>query len=156
MKMSSHLRGEIRLLQKWLRELAPEDWQKYPFWREVMNHILEFERNEPETVKTERVQPNAEEIIIYDAMQAIMDNAKALCDLVNRCGSPEEKRAYRDGVYSPAIKLQVVLGSDGMERGEKRYNEMCERIKLAVASEQSLPPNAKDQPAGASDASKAP
>jgi hypothetical protein len=55
MKMSSHLRGEIRLLQKWLRELAPKDWEKYPFWREVMNHILEFERNEPETVKTERI-----------------------------------------------------------------------------------------------------
>jgi hypothetical protein len=46
-EMSGHLLGEIRLLNKWLRELAPKDWEKYPFWREVINHILEFERNQP-------------------------------------------------------------------------------------------------------------
>jgi hypothetical protein len=75
-----------------------------------------------------------EETIIYDAMQAIMDNSKVLCDLVNGRGTLDEKLAYRDGVYSPAIKLQVVLGTDGMELGKKRYDEMRERIKVAVAS----------------------
>lgn len=82
-----------------------------------------------------------EETIVYDAMRSIMDNSKAICELVNQHGTEAQKKAYRDGVYSPAIKLQVILGTDGMERGKKRHDEMCERIKVAVAAAQSLPSN---------------
>ena len=89
-----------------------------------------------------------EETIVYDAMRSIMDNSKAICELVNQHGTEAQKKAYRDGVYSPAIKLQVILGTDGMERGKKRHDEMCERIKVAVAAAQSLPSNTSDQRAG--------
>jgi len=74
-----------------------------------------------------------QENIIYDAMQSIMDNAKAILDLVNIYGTDEDKKAYRAGVYAPAIKLQVVLGQEGMARGKARYDEIYERIRAYVA-----------------------
>jgi hypothetical protein len=75
-----------------------------------------------------------EETIVYDALMCILDNAKTLCDFVNASGTASEKKAYRNGIYSAAIKLQVALGTDGMDRGNVRYNEMKKRIAEYVAS----------------------
>jgi len=64
------------------------------------------------------------EIIIYDALASIMDNSSILCAFINEHGTEKEKQAYKDGVYAPAIKLQCVLGSEAMERGKKRHEEI--------------------------------
>jgi hypothetical protein len=64
-----------------------------------------------------------EEVLVYDAMRQIQLNSGPLADLVNEHGSPDQKEAFRHGVYSPAIKLQVVLGAEAMERGKKRWAE---------------------------------
>jgi hypothetical protein len=69
-----------------------------------------------------------EETLLYDALAAMMDS-KVLCDLVNRCGTEEEKEAYRRCLYAPAVKLQVVLGQEAMNRGKARH----ERTKAEAA-----------------------
>jgi hypothetical protein len=74
-----------------------------------------YKRQERKQMTTE------EETIIYDALYAITTNAPALATLIKDFGSNEEAKAYRDGMYSSAIKLQVVLGTDGIARGKARY-----------------------------------
>jgi hypothetical protein len=64
-----------------------------------------------------------EETLVYDALAAMMDS-KVLCDLVNRCGTEEEKEAYRRCLYGPAVKLQVVLGQKAMDRGRARHEKV--------------------------------
>jgi hypothetical protein len=63
------------------------------------------------------------ETILYDAMAALMKASPILADLVNRCGTIEEKRAYKDGVYAPCTKLQIVLGNEAMDRGRARHEK---------------------------------
>jgi hypothetical protein len=65
-----------------------------------------------------------DEALVYDALEATMKNSALLCALVNRAGTDEEKRAYQEGVYAPAIKLQCVLGSEALERGRQRHERM--------------------------------
>ena len=72
------------------------------------------------------------EDIIYDAYVSILENSKRLCELVNKHGTDEDKKAYRNGVYATAIKLEVVLGTEGIERGKKRYEDLCERMRQHV------------------------
>jgi hypothetical protein len=37
-------------------------------------------------------------------------------------------------MYSAAIKLQVILGKDGMDRGKKRYDDIKKRLAEYMAS----------------------
>lgn len=69
-----------------------------------------------------------EETIIYDTMVAIQQNAEALHDLIKRHGSDKDALAYQDGVYDPCIKLQILLGSDAMERGQERHNNILKEV----------------------------
>lgn len=43
-------------------------------------------------------------------------------ELINRVGD-DKKKAFRDGVYAPAIKLQIALGEEAIERGKARYEK---------------------------------
>lgn len=61
------------------------------------------------------------ETLVYDAMIAIQENSKVLCDLINRVGTDEEKQAFKRGVYAPCIKLQMLLSEEAMLRGKTRY-----------------------------------
>lgn len=62
-----------------------------------------------------------EETIIYDTMRSIMDNAVIIAALVRADGSKAAKDAYQNGVYSPCIRLQTLLGTEAMERGRLRH-----------------------------------
>jgi hypothetical protein len=66
-----------------------------------------------------------EETLVYDALAAITKHSAVLCELVNRCGDDVQKEAYKGGVYVPAVKLQVLLGHDALERGRKRHEKIA-------------------------------
>ena len=61
------------------------------------------------------------EIIIYDALKIIEKQAKLLVEIINKHGTKKDKIEYKECVYAPAIKLQVVLGKAGLDRQKKRY-----------------------------------
>jgi len=44
---------------------------------------------------------------------------------VNRCGGVKEHTAYKGGVYAPAVKLEVLLGPEALERGRKRHEKIA-------------------------------
>lgn len=62
--------------------------------------------------------------LIYDAYALIQENSKLLSDLVNEHGGKEHKRAYKSGIYAPAISLQMILGSEAMDRGKARHEKI--------------------------------
>jgi hypothetical protein len=66
-----------------------------------------------------------EETLVYDALAAITKHSAILCELVKRAGADEQQEAYKAGVYVPAIKLQVVLGTDALERGRIRHEKIA-------------------------------
>jgi hypothetical protein len=66
-----------------------------------------------------------EETLIYDALAEIRSNSVVLCELVNRCGTAAEKDAYKSGVYGPAVKLEVLLGQDALDRGRARHEKIA-------------------------------
>jgi pyrimidine deaminase RibD-like protein len=66
-----------------------------------------------------------EETLVYDALAAITKHSVVLCELVKRAGDEEQQEAYKAGVYAPAIKLQVILGQDALERGRKRHEKIA-------------------------------
>lgn len=61
-----------------------------------------------------------EEILVYNAMRAIQENAEVLAALANADGTPKAREAYKAGVYSPYVKLQMLLGSEAIERGKEK------------------------------------
>lgn len=67
-----------------------------------------------------------EEILVYDAMRAIWDNAAKIAALANTAGTPEAREAYKSGVYAPCVKLQLLLGSDACDRGAERHRKIAE------------------------------
>ncbi len=64
-----------------------------------------------------------EEIIVYDAFRLIQTHSKLLNELVKKYGGNEHRKAYRDGIYRPAVKLGVALGRSALERGKERYKQ---------------------------------
>jgi hypothetical protein len=66
-----------------------------------------------------------EETLVYDALAAIRQHSVVLCELVNRCGDDAQKEAYKGGVYGPAVKLEVLLGQDALDRGRKRHEKIA-------------------------------
>lgn len=70
-----------------------------------------------------------EETLVYDAMIEIQKNSHIIASLVNRIGTDAEKVAYNNGMYAPCVKLQCLLGTEAMNRGEVRH----ERIKTECA-----------------------
>lgn len=72
----------------------------------------------------------AEETLVYDAMRAIQENSEIMAALANADGTPKAREAYKSGVYGPCVKLQVILGTEAMERGKARHEKIA---KEAVA-----------------------
>jgi len=68
---------------------------------------------------------NLEETLIYDAWAEIRRHSGVLCELVNRCGDDAQKEAYKGGVYGPAVKLEVLLGQDALDRGKARHEKIA-------------------------------
>ena len=70
----------------------------------------------------------AEEVMVYDAMIAILKHSKIIANFINTNqtieGVKECHKAYKEGVYAPCIKLQCLLGEEAMKRGEERYAKM--------------------------------
>ncbi len=69
-----------------------------------------------------------EEAIIYGAMVSMQNNCKAILDLVNDHGTPEQKVAYKEGMYAVAMKLGMVLMPDAIER--QKENRAKSRAKM--------------------------
>lgn len=65
-----------------------------------------------------------EEIIVYDALRSIMDNSVTLAAVVRADGSSGAAQAFKNGVYAPAVRLQILLGNEALERGRIRHEQM--------------------------------
>lgn len=76
-----------------------------------------------------------DEILVYDAMAAIQKQAATLCELINRVGTDAEKKAYKEGVYVPCIKLQAALGEEAMNRGKARHERIDKEAKEFFATQ---------------------
>ena len=75
-----------------------------------------------------------EETLVYDAMRAIQENSEIMAALANADGTPKAREAYKSGVYAPCVKLQVVLGSEAMERGKARHDKLSEEAAAYFAN----------------------
>lgn len=75
-----------------------------------------------------------EETLVYDAMRAIQENSEIMAALANADGTPKAREAYKSGVYAPCVKLQVVLGSEAMERGKARHVKISEEAAAYFAN----------------------
>ena len=79
-----------------------------------------------------------EEDMLYDIMYSISEYSAPLCKLINGLDDKGEKeiysRAYRDGVYSVGIRLQLMLPDEAMERGKLRHEKMMAEIKACFAN----------------------
>ena len=64
-----------------------------------------------------------EETLVYDAMIEIHEASTILAALVN-LGSAAARKAYKNGVYGPCVKLQLVLGQDALDRGKARHEKI--------------------------------
>ncbi len=65
-----------------------------------------------------------EEALVYDAMSAMQENSETLAALANADGTPKAREAYKSGVYAPCVKLQILLGSEAMNRGKARHDKI--------------------------------
>jgi len=81
-----------------------------------------------------------EETLVYDALAAITKHSGVLCELVKRAGADEQQEAYKAGVYAPAIKLQVILGPDALERGRLRHEKIAADCAAFFANASALHP----------------
>ena len=70
-----------------------------------------------------------EEVIIYDAMIAIQENASVIAALVNKVGTDSERNAYKEGMYDPCIKLQCILGKEAIDHGKARHEQMDKELE---------------------------
>ena len=75
------------------------------------------------------LSPDVVETIIFDAMEAMNKHAKTLVPILNQHKSLEAGQAYKHGVYAVSIKLGMLIGLDGIERQEKRHNEISKKLQ---------------------------
>ena len=75
---------------------------------------------------------------IYDIMRSIAEYSAPLCDLINSIEDRDIReiysKSYRDGVYSAAIRLQIMLPEEATERGKLRHEKMLAEIKAYFAT----------------------
>lgn len=76
-----------------------------------------------------------EEILVYDAMVAIQENSIIMAALAHADGTAKAREAYKSGVYGPGVKLQVLLGSEAMERGKARHAKIAKEAAAYFAKE---------------------
>ena len=43
--------------------------------------------------------------------------------LANADGTPEARKAYKEGSHAPCIKIQTILGHEAIERGKARHEK---------------------------------
>lgn len=79
--------------------------------------------------------PEELEAIIYDTMKQMSDHSKALCDLVNKHGTDEQKQAYKEAVYAPVVRFSLVLGKDAIARHKIRHEEISKQVKACLHSD---------------------
>ena len=82
---------------------------------------------------------DAEEAVIYDAISQINGQAEVLVGLLNEHGTDEQKQAYKDCVYAVSMKLAIIIGLDGMKRGEARHAEIRRKIDDFVRTRKDNP-----------------
>lgn len=75
-----------------------------------------------------------EETLVYDAMRAIQENSEIMAALANADGTPKARESYKSGVYAPCVKLQVLLGSEAMERGKARHEKIAKEAAAYFAN----------------------
>ena len=83
-----------------------------------------------------------EETIVFDALFAIETHSEVLRELAQRDHSPAAIAAYRDGVYSVGIKLQVLLGPEAIARG-KAQREKIRKEAIEFFARQPQPQETK-------------
>lgn len=70
-----------------------------------------------------------EETLVYDALASIQENSAALCELAKNDDSRASIKAYQNGVYAPAIKLQAALGEEAVQRGKTRHERISKQCE---------------------------
>lgn len=76
--------------------------------------------------------PEFEAAILYDCMDAMNKAAKILVPLLNAHGTPEQKEAYKSGVYAASMKLGMMIGTDNMDAQKRRHEEIERRVQEFV------------------------
>ena len=69
-----------------------------------------------------------EEILLYDAMVSIQKNAGKIMALANADGTSAARKAYKEGIYAPCIKIQMLLGHEAIERGKARHDKAATEL----------------------------
>ena len=77
----------------------------------------------------EKIMDETEKIIIYDAYSLIMENSELIASLIEEHGTDEHKKAYKNGIYRPAIKLQILLGNEGLKKGGERHKKTRDSLE---------------------------
>ena len=80
-----------------------------------------------------------EEDLLYDAMRAISENSGALAALANADGTPQARKAYKDGVYGPCVKLQLLLTDAAVARGKARHEKIARDVADYFAAQRKTP-----------------
>lgn len=78
--------------------------------------------------------PEEWENIIYDTYDQLQRNAKPICELVNEHGTDEQKEAYTNGIYAPAVRLGIFLGREAIVRGKERHEKIEADVKRVMKS----------------------
>ena len=66
-----------------------------------------------------------EEKLVYDAWADLLEHSAAIFSLVEARGGDDERKAFRAGIYSAAVKIEVLLGPDGLDRGAERHKRIA-------------------------------
>ena len=74
-----------------------------------------------------------EEILLYDPMISIQKNAGAIIALAEADGTPQARKAYKEGVYAPCIKIQTILGQEAIKRGKARHDKIATEVASYIA-----------------------
>lgn len=74
------------------------------------------------------------EMFIFDTFRQIQRNSKLLAELVNTHGTPEQKWAYKDGVYAPVVRLSSLLHGAAMDRCRQKETERLAECEKALAN----------------------
>lgn len=88
-----------------------------------------------------------EEIIIYDTMVQILECAPILRQLLNERSTPEERDAYKRGIYAAAVRLGSLFTPEQRAAHQERHRkikEECDAFFAAKANATSSQPAAGD------------
>ena len=77
-----------------------------------------------------------EQIIIYDTMTAIKEQADVLVPLLQERGTPEQVAAYRSAIYSSVVRLGSLFTQEQRMAHEERHRKIKEDLDAFMSRKQ--------------------